>query len=359
MRKIKSYLEEVDLEKIRKRFDAFWEREIIDRPLISIKAPRKDSKESPLPIPDTLEKRWTDLDYILNKMRFSLENTLFLGDAIPFYMPNIGPDSFTAYLGGDLKFLDERTSWVEAFLQNLAEYEPIFDKNSQWWRFMNDLIDAVCEVAKGNFLVGIPDLHGGGDSLAAARGPSHLSLDLYDRPDEVKRVLRKLTGIYYEVFDAYYEKISRVQEGSITWLPAYSRGKYTALQNDFSGFVSPAMFGEFFLYEIEELSRYLDNSIYHLDGPSSLGNLDALLEIDTLDGIQWVPGAGAKPMSGWVDVSARILDAGKCLQISCKPEEVEFLLSELKPEGLFISTTCKTEDEAYALLRKVETMSSR
>jgi 5-methyltetrahydrofolate--homocysteine methyltransferase len=358
MQKMKSYLSEVDLEKITKRFDAFWEREIIDRPLISIKAPRPGAKEPDFSVPDSPEKRWTDPDYILNKMRFFLENTLFLGDAIPFYMPNIGPDSFTAYLGGNLQFLDERTSWVETFVQNLREWEPIFDRNNRWWQFMNDLIDAVCEEAEGCFLVGVPDLHGGGDSLAAARGPSRLALDLYDRPDEVRRVLKKLTKIYYEVYETYYDKISKVQEGSITWLPAYSRGKFTALQNDFSGLVSPEMFREFFLYEIEELSRYLDNSIYHLDGPSSLGNLDYLLEIDTLDGIQWVPGAGAKPMSEWVDVSARILDAGKCLQIGCKPEEVEFLLKELKPQGLFISTNCATEEEAQALLKRVEKLSS-
>ena len=355
---MKSYLKEIDFEKIKRRFDAFWQKEIIDRPLISIKAPRKSAKQGDFPIPDSPQKRWIDLDYILNKMRFSLETTLFLGDAIPFYMPNIGPDSFTAYLGGNLRFMDERTSWVESFVRDLSEYEPSFDKNNKWWKFMNDLIDAVCEVAKGHFLVGMPDLHGGGDSLAAARGPSNLALDLYDKPEEVKRVMKRLTKVYYEVFNSYYEKISSVQEGSITWLPAYSRGRFVALQNDFSGLVSPQMFQEFFLYEIEELSRYLDNSIFHLDGPSSLGNLDALLEIDTLDGIQWVPGAGSKPMAEWVDVCARILDAGKCLQISCRPEEVEFLLSRLKPEGLFISTSCTTEEEAYAVLKKVEKMSS-
>jgi len=353
---MKSYLEEVDFEKIKGRFDAFWQREIINRPLVSIKAPRKNAKQAVFPTPDNPEKRWIDLDYILNRMLFSLENTLFLGEAIPFYLPNIGPDSFTAYLGGDLKFLDERTSWVEAFVRDLSEYEPFFDKNNKWWKFINDLIEAVCQVAKDNFLVGIPDLHGGGDSLAAARGPSNLALDLYDKPDEVKRVMKRLTEIYYEVFNSYYEKISRVQEGSITWLPAYSRGRFTALQNDFSGLVSPEMFREFFLYEIEELSRHLDNSIYHLDGPSSLGNLDYLLEIDTLDGIQWVPGAGSKPMAEWVDVCARILDAGKCLQISCRPEEVEFLLKRLKTEGLFISTHCATEEEAYTLLKKIESI---
>jgi len=351
---LRSYLEEVNFERIRERFDAFWQREIVDRPLISITCPRKSQKKRNFLIPDALEKKWTDIEYILNRVELYFENTLFLGDAIPFYWPNIGPDSFTAYLGGELVFKDENTSWVRPFIDDLSEYNPVFDKNNKWWRFMNELMDAICEVARGNFLVGIPDMHGGGDSLVAARGASELALDIYDEPEEVKRIMKKLTEIYYEVFNLYYEKISRMQEGSITWIPAYSRGKYVALQNDFSGLVSPKMFEELFLYEIKEFSGYLDNSIYHLDGPCALGNLDYLLAIDALDGIQWVPGAGAKPMREWTDICSKVLNSGKCLQIFCEPGEVEFLLSELKHEGLFLCTHCDTEDEAYSLLRKVK-----
>jgi len=104
----------------------------------------------------------------------------------------------------------------------------------------------------------------------------------------------------------------------------------------------------------KEFSKYLDNSIFHLDGPIALKNLDILLEVDSLDGIQWVPGAGAEPMSRWVDVCAKILDAGKCLQTWCRPDEVEFPLSKLKHKGLFLCTTCSTEKEARNVLKIAE-----
>ena len=348
---MRSYLDEVDLEKIKQRFDAFWQREIIDRPMVAIRAPRKERKQPDFPVPDTLEGKWTDIEYILKRMELSFENTLYLGDAIPSFWPNIGPDSFTAYLGGELTFKDEHTSWVRPFISDVSEYDPVFDRNSKWWRFICDLIDAACEVSEGNFLVGIPDLHGGGDSLVAALDASKLAVYLYDKPDEVKRVMKTLTETYIEIYNSYYEQISRVQEGSITWIPAYSRGKYVALQNDFSGLVSPKMFKEFFLHEdVVVLSQYLDNCIYHLDGPIALDKLDCLLEVESLDGIQWVPGAGAKPMREWVDVCSKVLDAGKCLQIGCGSSEVEFLLSKLKHEGLFITTYCSTEEEARRIL---------
>jgi len=352
---MRPYLEEVNFEAIKERFDAFWDREILERPLISITAPKRKQKKVGFPIPESLEERWTNVEYVLDKMESYLESTLFLGDAIPWYWPNLGPNHFTACLGGDLVFRDETTSWVEPFIEDLSEFDPVLDKDSKWWRIMDDLLDAMCEVAEGNFLVGIPDLHYGCDSLSAALGPQNLVRCFFQEPDTVKRFVKTLTDLCIEMFDSDYGKISRVQDGSITWIPAYSRGRYFALQDDFSGFLSPEMFSEFIVgEEVERISKHLDNSIFHLDGPLALGNLDVLLRVDSLDGIQWVPGAGAEPMSRWVDVCSKVLDAGKCLQISCEPHEVGFLLSRLKHEGLLLATHCSTEREARGLLKTVE-----
>ncbi|MHC4789704.1 MAG: uroporphyrinogen decarboxylase/cobalamine-independent methonine synthase family protein, partial [Planctomycetota bacterium] len=257
----------------------------------------------------------------------------------------------------ELEFLDDRTSWVRPFVADLSDYTPVFERSNKWWRYMCGLIDALCEVSEGQFLIGIPDLHGGGDSLSAVRHPDRLALDLYDEPEEVERIMRVLTDIYKEIFDDYYARISRVQQGSSTWLPAYSRGKYSALQDDFSGLISPQMFERFFLpYDIVALSEHLDNSLYHLDGPSALANLPYLLEVESLDGIQWEPGVADRPMTRWVDVCGQILEAGKCLQFTAAADEVEHMLGELPHAGLFISTYCETEAEGRDLLRRVEAM---
>lgn len=351
---MRPYLGDVDFETIKQRFDAFWAREILDRPLIYITAPRTRRKKKQFPNPKSIRERWTNIKYVMNKMELHLENTLFLGDAIPWYLPNIGPNSFTAFLGGELLFMDELTSWVYPFIEDLAAFDPVLDEDNKWWKFMKNLLDAVCEVAEGNFLVGIPDLHYGGDCLEAAVGARKLIRHLFQEPGEVNKLMQKLTELCIAVFESYYEKISRVQKGSTTWIPAYSKGRYLALQDDFSGLVSPSMFTEFFLEEQIRLSRYMGNSIFHLDGPMALGNLDILLEVESLNCIQWVPGAGAKPMPEWVDICAKVLDAGKCLQIGCLPTEVGFLLSKLKHEGLFITTHCSTEKQARSVLKIAE-----
>lgn len=352
---MRSYLDDVDFEAIKGRFEAFWNGEIVDRPLIHIEAPRGKRVKIDYRTPEDMIERWTSCDHILQKAESYLENTVFLGDAIPWYWPNLGPNSMTAFLGGTLTFLDESTSWLFPFVDDISTYEPKLDESNYWWRTMNDLLDSLCEVAKGRFLVGIPDIHYGGDSLAAAIGTTKLIRGIYHQPDEVKRLVGEINDICLKVFDLYYGKISRIQAGCITWIPAYSKGKYFALQDDFTGFLSVRAFRDFFLEEdVVRISKNLDNSIFHLDGPMALGNLDSLLQVESLNGIQWVPGAGAEPMSKWIEVCDKVLNAGKCLQISCAPSEVRFLLTKLRHRGLFISTYCGSEREAINLLKMVE-----
>lgn len=351
---MRSYLDDVEFDDIKERFKAFWRREPLSKPISYIVAPREKRVKIDFPSVKSIEERWTNIEYVLKKVEYHLENTAFLGDAIPWYLPNLGPNSFTAFLGGNLKFLSEETSWAEPFVNDISSYNPEFREDNNWWRIMSSLLDAICEAARGNFLVGIPDIHYGGDSLAASLGTINLIKSLYMKPNEVKRLIRKLTEICLEVFRRYYQRISQVQKGSITWIPAYSEGKYFALQDDFSGLVSPKMFEEFFLEEQITLAKSLDNSIFHLDGPMALGNLDYLLKIEELDGIQWVPGAGSKSMSEWINVCLKVLKSGKCLVIECKPEEVEFMLSRLNYRGLMLCIPCKSEREARSVIKIIE-----
>lgn len=70
------------------------------------------------------------------------------------------------------------------------------------------------------------------------------------------------------------------------------RGRGYPVQNDFSALISTSMHQEFFLEELLNEINYLDNSIYHLDGPDASKHLNIILEIPHLNAIEWVPGAG-------------------------------------------------------------------
>ena len=118
--------------------------------------------------------------------------------------------------------------------------------------------------------------------------------------------------------------------------------------------ISPEMFNKYFLPRVEEQTRWVERTIYHLDGPGAVKHLDSLLELPDLNGIQWVPGAGAPPMREWVPLLKRVQESGKLLYIGCAKEEVEFLVRTLRPEGLLLETYCDSIQEADELLKNIK-----
>ncbi|MCK5155155.1 MAG: hypothetical protein KAQ69_01905 [Spirochaetales bacterium] len=85
-----------DYEKIKKRYDAFWEQEIIDRPLVSLNIP----VDNPIPVPQKtypdFKSRWLDISFRAEQQDIELSNQRYLGDALPVTWPNMGPEIFIA-----------------------------------------------------------------------------------------------------------------------------------------------------------------------------------------------------------------------------------------------------------------------
>lgn len=50
-------------------------------------------------------------------------------------------------------------------------------------------------------------------------------------------------------------------------------------------------------------------------------HVDALLALPKLDGIQWIPGAGAPPVSEWIPLLEHIQAAGKLVVPYCEKWE--------------------------------------
>ena len=92
-----------------------------------------------------------------------------------------------------------------------------------------------------------------------------------------------------------------------------------------------------------------------IDDPGAIHHLESLLDIDELDGYQWVPGAGASqdPMD-WIDLFARIQNRDKKLFISCPPERVSSLLNAIPHRGVYLSIYCDTEAIARETLVTLE-----
>jgi hypothetical protein len=223
-----------------------------------------------------------------------------------------------------------------------------------YWQKTKELTSYALERAKGSYLVGVTDIHASIDALVVLRGgPEQLCVDLIENPAGVKEAMKYLWKAWYKVYEeSYYQIIAESQEGATAWIGLWSPGRMYPVQNDFSCLISPSMYEEFFLEELVNEINYLDHSIYHLDGPDALKHLDLILDIPSLNAVQWVSGVGQEKesVSRWIPLYRKIQAKKKAIIVYCQPDEVNFVLENLSPEGLLIAPMCSSEKEAVELL---------
>jgi hypothetical protein len=329
-----------DFEKTMQRMDAFWERSVLDRPVTQFYLEKPRDQHLPLPVSGhaSTGERWLDVDYQAELTLAQLSNRLFLGDSLPVAFPNLGPEILAAFYGCPLHFGDYGTSWTEPILKDWSGAGQLsLDWNNPYFAALVKLTDAMLELGKDKFIVGLSDFHPGGDLLAALRNPQDLAMDLIENPEQVKALLARLEPDYFQVYDFWYEKLRAAGQPITSWLELASASKYYIPSNDFSAMISTKMYREFFLPGIMAECKFLDRSIYHLDGPGALRHLDTILDIPELDAVQWVPGAGREVFSKWIQVYQKIQAAGKSLIVYCEVNDLELVMETLSPRGLALA----------------------
>lgn len=322
------------------RQDAFWSRAILDRPVVLMTLPRTEGRMA-WPAAKTwpdLRARWMDAEYLATCARVNTHNTLYLGDALPTACPNLGPEVLSAFMGSPLGF-GEQTSWSVPHLHDWAEADRAiaFREDNEYWQAMARLTDALLAAGQGRFYVGLTDYHPGGDAVAAFRDPMQFNIDLLESPEQVKRLLRRVTAIYFDLFDRMWARLQAAHQATTCWAGICSSRKWYVPSNDFSCMISKAMFDEFFLPGIAEECRFYGRSIYHLDGPGALQHLPSLLAIPELNAIQWVYGSGHGRATDWLHVYKQCQAAGKGIQLHSGLDELETLCRELRPEGVWLT----------------------
>ncbi len=355
-----------DWKESERRWEAWWEHELLDRALVAVTAPR-DNPLPHAPVPDIgtdWTAKWTDPQYLQPLHEAKFATTFYGGEALPLWWVNLGPGIMATYLGINPVFA-ESTVWFDQdrSIADWADAPQIeLSPDNRWWNLTQRLAEAAMANAAGRYIVGTTDFGGPLDIVASLRGTSELLIDLIDSPDAVRSSSRKIVHVWHQYYDILDAQIRTVQDGTSAWLGLWSEQTWYPLQCDFCAMISPAMFEEFVLPDLEEQCRQLDKSIYHLDGPGEIPHLDMILAIPELTGIQWVPGDGQEPVDSarWLPLYRRIQAAGKNLVLNgARPERIPWMLRELQPEGLYISTSCRSQGEAEELLAAAVELAKR
>lgn len=359
-----------DWKEVREEHKAFWKLGN-KKPLVVVTAPREVPLKDiePFPVPPEIAELNINIDncwypralnpaFAANRAEIDISKTYYGGVAFPYQLVSFGPDMPAAYLGVEPEFKEDTTWFRKPVIDdwnNLPGFR--YDTGNKWWKMTEKLAEVLGENGKGKFLVGICDTLSGLDTLVSLRGANELLLDLVDHPEEVKKLTDEVTRLEIQWHEEIHRITQQFQEGSVSWLGVWSEGRTYPVQCDFAHMLSPKMFEEFALPFVKEFCKYLDGSIYHLDGRGQIAHLDILLDVEELNGIQWsVPVLSVDPPHDsevWYPYFRRIQKAGKALHISTRPGSVKRLISDLSPEGLFLSVPCNSEKEAKELLEDI------
>lgn len=345
-----------EYDRVKDRYEAFWHREIIDRPPVSIILPGRPARRvAPKTYPDQ-ESRWLDVEQRADEMDAHVRSCRYLYDALPIAWPNLGPEVFSAWCGCGYQY-GETTTWSEPLIaergrdDHLARLDvthPLFQKAVEFTRLL-------LERSQGDYIVGMTDLHPGGDHLAALRDPQELALDMIEDPEWVKEMLTRSMPDFYAAYGVFYHMLRAAGMPITSWTPLIHDGSFGIPSNDFSCMISKQMFDDVFLPGIRQECCFYERSIYHLDGPGALRHLDSLLEIPELNAIQWVCGAGNEGFARWGKVYQKIQAAGKGIQMMCSVSELSQVFEALRPEGVWFASISGIEDEetANAVVRRI------
>jgi len=294
------------------KFRNYWQQRNSGRPLMDIVArkpvlePYVRGEKPAVPggvwqgpfynLPEEL--RWRDLTdkyqnarRIVDRYRFFCEHHEFLGESYPNLSAEFGPGSVAAYLGSPIEFRED-TIWFEKCIDSWETAPPLaFDANAFWYKKHLDLLGECRALAGDDFPVNIPDLMENLDVLASLRGANDLLYDMIDEPGEIKRRVEEVTKAYFKIYEGIYDVVKAADgSSSYTCFQIWGEGKTAKLQCDFSALLSPDFFTDFVQQSLRDQACWLDNALYHLDGPDAIKHLDALMAIPEIKALQWTSG---------------------------------------------------------------------
>ncbi len=350
-----------DFERAKKYWQAFWEQEVIDRPPISVIAPKRGAKPSTFStkISDCFRACMSgDFDSYLAGFEEYLSTLYFGGEAMPALELTLGPDQYAAFLGGNLSAPEgSETTWSSPIVDDFSKFEVKIDKSpGSYFDMLKKFFERAAEHSKDKYLLCMLDLHSNLDALSALRGPENLCLDIMDCPEEVHRVLNEVRATYEEIFMMPYISGDLINRGSTAWAPFFAdKGeKYNVVQCDFSCLLSPSQAREYAIPAIAEEAAFLDKNVYHYDGVGALGHMDDILAIEEIDVIQWLPGTPDSSVN-WMDLLKKIQKAGKSLWVSdWTIADIKAHFKELEPNKVFFSVWASSQDEAEELIEYMQ-----
>jgi hypothetical protein len=339
-----------DFPNIATRHEDWWQRSQSGGPLL-IASVNRDPRR---PISRRLDLLGDPAAWLAARRPY-VNQQAFSPDWFPFLRADFGPVMLGGLLGAPVEFVSD-TTWTRHFIRDDWSNAPdwAIHADTPWRSYLPALMEILVQDAAGQYVACTPSLGGSADVLLNMRGPDPLCLDLLDRRDDVLAAVNAIYLAWRQAFQLIWDTACPVPKkenpavGVINWVGMWSNQPYHVLECDFNYLIGPRDFEQLFLPDIERQAREAGRGIFHLDGPGAARHIDALLEVDALQAIQYVAGAGHRA-GDWLPMLRKIQKKGKALQIACDGNEVLALSRELEPAGLAFLTGYDREEDMLAI----------
>ncbi len=344
-----------DIDQAKERLRAWWDHEVVDRPCIGFYYPRPNVPFKGIFDFWYLAKNPDDIKGFLDDFEGKSQSLYFGAENLPYAYINYGPMNMASIFGAETKF-QSNTVWyskpthVDEIVSLLERAE--LNANNPWYaRFLRSF-EYAAQRAKNDYCITMPDISGVLDTLLMFLGPTNIILTMKRKPELIDTcraiILEKTLKFYADI----QKIVARHCDGFTCWLNVWCPKIWYPIQCDLAYMLSPAFFKRFVLPDVIATADSLEHAIYHLDGVGQLPFLDDLLAVDSLDGIQWVPGAGkeAKGHEKWLPIYKKIQAAGKNIVIDDilegDPSFISQIYNNLDPRGLFMCSAFLGKDFA-------------
>ena len=339
----------VNMEAAKEKFRNYWAHKNTGRPLMCVIARRPEVEQYSDGTPveggylDQIcqgkyynmpeEQKWKDMDdkyqnpqRIVDRYRYFCQTHAFLGESFPNLNIDFGPGSLASYLGSEIGFKED-TVWFNKCLDGWDGVPKLtFDPENKWFKKHLQLAKDCQALAGDDFYVDMPDLMENIDVLASLRGAQDILFDLLDEPEMIGERIQEVTDIYYEYYDRFYDVIKDEDGGNAyTVFQIWGPGRTVKLQCDFSAMMSPEDFRKYIQPSLRSQSENVDHVLYHLDGPAAIKHMDALMEIEGIDALQWTSGDAGPDgtLPDWDVIYDKAIAAGKSIWVKVYSGEFE------------------------------------
>ena len=277
---------------------------------------------------------------------------------IPWMAAMVGCPLYCKRSDEDLWFMGD--IWAEPIVRSSQEIldKLSFPPENAWYRALLDFHRFMVAKVEGRYELTTTLLRGPSDMLGQLLGDERMAMELIDHPEETRQALRLLTDIWIQVNKDVISLIPKLAGGTVNSWGIWAPGVTARTQEDHAMILSPRMYKQSIGPCNEQMGAAFDYLLMHRhSGPmiTTLGRLEALLEVESVRGVQVTRDINSPPLERLIEIYG-LIQKKKPVLIwgGFTRDEVRRILDSLEHRGLCIKARAESWTEYHRMIQWLE-----